>query len=273
MSVNSIGAPACGACCDFAAEYALAAHPAFRAIEREVLGCDYGGTSWTTRIQADDSARPLGLAPGVHLLELGAGSGWPGLYLAERTGCRITLLDVPLIALKQARGRAAELDAAAVGVVAGSGARLPFSAASFDALAHSDVLCCLPEKQEMLAECRRVARPGARMVFFVIAPGPGLSERDRDEAREAGPPFVETPLDYRALLQRTGWRGQTRESLTVDYRATLRHLVRQLERHANTLAAVMGEAEFGAMLERRRRQARAVDAGLLIRERWIARAA
>jgi ubiquinone/menaquinone biosynthesis C-methylase UbiE len=49
--------------------------------------------------------------------------------------------------------------------VASDGAALPFVDASFDAIEHSDVLCCLEAKIAVLAECRRVARDAGRMVF------------------------------------------------------------------------------------------------------------
>ena len=72
--------------CDFAGSYERSRLPAVRELERNVLGCDYGGTSWTTRAQAEHIAESLTLRPGVQLLEVGAGSGWPGLFLASLTG-------------------------------------------------------------------------------------------------------------------------------------------------------------------------------------------
>ena len=51
-------------------------------------------------------ARPThsGSDRAVRLLDLGAGRGWPGLYLAVRTGCQVVLSDVPLEGLRQRRG-------------------------------------------------------------------------------------------------------------------------------------------------------------------------
>lgn len=40
-----------------------------RELEKQVLGCDFGGTSWTTRIQAEKIPAALGLRKGVSLLE------------------------------------------------------------------------------------------------------------------------------------------------------------------------------------------------------------
>jgi hypothetical protein len=61
--------------------YVRAQSPVILSIERSVCGCDYGGTSWTTRDEAERIGAILGLRPGLRLLDLGAGSGWPALYL------------------------------------------------------------------------------------------------------------------------------------------------------------------------------------------------
>ena len=138
-------------CCDFAGYYERTQIPAMRKLERDVLGCDYGGTSWTTLSQAHDIADSLSLAPGLQLLDVGSGSGWPGLFLGSATRCDVTLLDIPFNALKLAAERAVQDGLAdRVNVVAASGTALPFEDSSFGRLSHSDVLCCLPEKLEML---------------------------------------------------------------------------------------------------------------------------
>ena len=53
---------------DFAAQYRRAQLPAVQAVERAVCGCDYGGTSWANRDEADRIATALKLAPGVGML-------------------------------------------------------------------------------------------------------------------------------------------------------------------------------------------------------------
>ena len=50
-------------------------------IERSV-GADYGADGYIARAQADELADLLELRPGQHLLDIGAGSGWPGPYRA-----------------------------------------------------------------------------------------------------------------------------------------------------------------------------------------------
>jgi 2-polyprenyl-3-methyl-5-hydroxy-6-metoxy-1,4-benzoquinol methylase len=111
-------------------------------IERTVIGGDWGANGYTTLPQADQLADTLRLAPGVQLLDLGAGRGWPGLYLAARTECRVVLSDVPLEGLHAAVARAATDGVAdRVVAVASSARALPFQAGTFDAVVHTDVLC------------------------------------------------------------------------------------------------------------------------------------
>lgn len=258
-------------CCHFAAQYEQASHPAFRELERSVLGCDYGGTSWTTRSQADLISAPLRLDEGVHMLELGSGAGWPCIYLADQSGCDLTLLDLPVNALKQARERSVG-EGLSVGAVSASGAQLPFASASFDAIGHSDVLCCLPEKRKMLEECRRVARPGARMLFYVIAPGEGLGAGERSEAIETGPPFVGLDGDYAGLLLASGWNQLETESLSAQYLQSLQRMVSGLESNAATFRELMEPGEFEETVQHRRHQADAVERGLLVRESYLAEA-
>ena len=113
-----------------------------RQIERAVIGGDWGANGYTTMEQADRVGRDLALGPSSRLLDLGAGRGWPGLYLAASTGCRVVMADVPADALRAAAARAVDEDLAdrACPVICSAG-HLPFRRASFDAVVHTDVLC------------------------------------------------------------------------------------------------------------------------------------
>lgn len=116
--------------------------PIAQQVERLVIGADYGADGYTTVEQAEELARRLELRRGVRLLDLGSGRGWPGVYLAKATGCRVVLTDLPVDGLRGAAARAAAegLDGRSAAVAA-SGRDLPFAAGSFDAVVHTDVLC------------------------------------------------------------------------------------------------------------------------------------
>ncbi len=126
----------------FAERYGRAGSDATRDLELRVIGSDFGANGYTTREQADLLAERLELRAAHRLLDVGAGRGWPGLYLAKTTGCGVVVTDLPMEAMRTATLRAASegLSARAHAVVA-SARRLPLGTATFDAIVHTDVLC------------------------------------------------------------------------------------------------------------------------------------
>jgi len=125
---------------EFNERYRLVGEPAMRRAEIRAIGSDYGATSFTTRAQADRLAGLLELGPGKFLLDVGSGAGWPGIYLARSTGCRVVLTDLPLEGLQTA-SRRMQSEGVAGSVVAASGDSLPLRDEVFDAATSSDVLC------------------------------------------------------------------------------------------------------------------------------------
>ena len=258
---------------DFEKSYQQGRSPAVRKLIQSVLGCDYGGTSWTTRSQADQIVDALELKPGVWHLDVGAGSGWPGLFLADTSGCDVTLVDIPINALRQAAERAADDNLGKrCNVVAANGAALPFPDGTFDSVSHSDVLCCMPEKLSMLQECRRVVQEKSMMSFSVIAPAPALSGSARQEALEAGPPFVDVDRDYENLIAASGWRVIEQIDVTGQHLRSLRTLVRNMGVAADELTDAIGADELAAQKQRRKFQISAVERGLLKREIFLTQA-
>ena len=125
---------------EFDERYRIGGEPVMRRIESRVLDADYGAISYTTRAQADRLGALLRLGPGMTVLDLGCGAGWPAIYLAKSTGCRVVLTDLPPEGLRAATSRisAERVDGH---VVAASGNALPFRDAVFDGVTSSDVLC------------------------------------------------------------------------------------------------------------------------------------
>jgi methylase of polypeptide subunit release factors len=126
----------------FQERYAVPTGGVNERIEQSVIGAVWGANGYTTLDQANDLGCRLDLAPGRRLLDVGTGRGWPGLYLAARTGCTIVGTDMPMAALVVAGRRArAEGMGDRVSLVAAAGADQPFRPGSFDAVVHTDVLC------------------------------------------------------------------------------------------------------------------------------------
>jgi 2-polyprenyl-3-methyl-5-hydroxy-6-metoxy-1,4-benzoquinol methylase len=125
---------------DFSLRYSLHA-PIADVIEERVIGGAWGANGFTTKEQADVLAALLELGEGMRLLDIGSGRGWPGLYLAKKTGCEVVLSDQPTEGLATAMRRAQREDIKCLGGISASARDLPFKPESFDTIVHTDVLC------------------------------------------------------------------------------------------------------------------------------------
>lgn len=126
----------------FSERYAAPSADVADEIERRVIGEVWGANGYTTVDQADELGRLLDLRPRRRLLDVGTGRGWPGLHLAQTTGCAVVGTDMPIEALAVAarRARAEGIESRAA-FTAAAGASQPFRAGSFDAVVLTDVLC------------------------------------------------------------------------------------------------------------------------------------
>lgn len=257
---------------DFSQDYVLAGTAAMLALECCTLGSDYCATSWTTRTEADWVTSALSVQRSSRLLEIGAGAGWPALYIAKRTGCEAVLLDLPFVGAVLARERAASDGIASrCTTMVGDASRLPFADRSFDAIDHSDVLCCTPLKHEILLECRRVVRAHGTMAFSVIAMAPSLPPGVREAAIAAGPGFVDTAdEDYARMLERSGWRVAQHVDVTAAFVATLQCSLAGMNERAADIATAIGAQQFAGKVERRAATLTAARAGLITREVFVA---
>ena len=109
--------------------------------EREVIGDVWGANGFTTVDQAEELRRRLELNTHSKLLDVGSGCGWPGLWLAQQTGCEVVVTDLPPEGLEVASRRARAEGLRSLGAVAASARRFPFAESSFDAIVHVDLIC------------------------------------------------------------------------------------------------------------------------------------
>lgn len=110
------------------------------------------------------------------VLEIGAGAGVNFRYFRP---------DIHWLGLEPDRGRRRDLAVAAAAhgqhapVMATGAEQIPLADASVDAVAATLVLCSVADQDQVLAEVRRVLRPGGRFAFFehVAAPRGTWSRR------------------------------------------------------------------------------------------------
>ncbi len=114
----------------------------------------------------------LHLMPGERVLDLGCGEGRHAITAWLAAPVDVVGVDLSVKDLATAAERATEFDGDAEGGrtlrwVRGSGLTLPFADASFDKVICAEVLEHVPDYQRMLAEVRRVLKPGGMLVVSV----------------------------------------------------------------------------------------------------------
>lgn len=250
----------------FTERYRLCCAPVRIDIELETLGADYGSTGYTTRAEADELAQHLRLGPGVRLADIGSGSGWPGLYLAQQTGCHVVGTDLPFDGLQRARIRAVEDGLGGrVSYALATGRAQPLRPGSFDAVVHTDVLCCLGPKLAMLRACHRLLRPGGRLAFTTIHVADDLDGARHRRAVRAGPFKVATRRPYPQLVAQAGFGEVVVRDVTLEYARTQRAWLAANEARAGEVRQLISDREFAIAQADRRLSLAAIEDGLLRR--------
>jgi ubiquinone/menaquinone biosynthesis C-methylase UbiE len=171
--------------------------------------------------------KDLGLAPGMHVLDVGCGIGGPARYFAEAHKCRITGIDLT----EEFVQAAAELTrrcglADLVTFQHGSALDLPFDDGSFDAATLIHVGMNIADKARLFEEARRVLKPGALFcVYEVMRAGEGDLPYPMPWAQSTETSFVETPEAYRRLLSAAGFkieREENRRTYVLDLAREMR---------------------------------------------------
>lgn len=155
------------------------------------------------RLAADARMRP-----GLHVLDLGSGTGYPALLDAQTVGPDGSVIGMDLAEqmLEAARRKATRLGLANVTFRTSDVTALPFESASFDAVTSRFCLMFLPEIQKAAAEITRVLRPGGWVAAAVWSspdknPSISLSMEAIRNVVELPPPDPAAPGIFRLAKQ------------------------------------------------------------------------
>jgi SAM-dependent methyltransferase len=174
--------------------------------------CPYGQRFWVEAphplITRDRLRRVLGPASGERILEVGPGTGYYTLDLAEWVGPegRVDIFDLQREMLDHTLRRVGERGIVNVHDAQGDARDLPYEDASFDAVLLVAVLGEIPDPDAAMAEVARVLRPSGRAVVGELA----------------GDPHFVTPGALRRRGEAAGLRLELRDGPPFGYFARLR---------------------------------------------------
>jgi ubiquinone/menaquinone biosynthesis C-methylase UbiE len=201
----------------------------------------YGGTAATDRLIALAAVRPEDA-----VLDVCSGMGGPARYLAWKTGCDVTGLDLTASRVEGATEltRAAGLSGS-VRFVHGNALAMPFEDASFDLAIAQESFAHIPGKPRLLAECARVLRPAGRLVFSDIQHKGNLSVPDMQRLFE-GMTFsdIVTAEEYAEQLRLCGMEVVRVVDLTEEWTRILVERLAMFRSLESQTVARLGREHF-----------------------------
>lgn len=126
-------------------------------------GSDYLEACLRTNEALAAALAPIG--PEAHVLDLGCGNGNSALWLAQRTGARVTGIDLSGVRIAQARDLAAQRGAGRVAFHKASATELPFEDGTFTHVWSQATLYHVHRRARALSEVARVLRDNGTFVF------------------------------------------------------------------------------------------------------------
>jgi SAM-dependent methyltransferase len=236
------------ACVDlFHNTYAHFDEDVLAAVRERTYGFDIGQNSWVTVEEYDGYLAALGLDAASRVLEVASGSGGPALYLAERSGCRVTGIDVNSSGVRMARALAdrAGLGARATFELLDAQGTLRYPDAAFDALLCIDSMNHFPDRLHSLKEWRRVLKPGGRAVFTdpVVITGPVTNEELAQRSSIGLFVFLPAGLNEE-LIVKAGFRIVSQTDATENAALISRRWREARQHFRDELVRIEGEQRF-----------------------------
>ena len=220
------------------------------AVRRDAFVEDIGQSSWITAADWLGYADLARVRPASHVLEVGSGSGGPGVYLASQRGCHVTGVDINEHGVANGRRLAQERGVAerVTFQQVDASQPLPFPPASFDAVLSNDSMCHIANRLEVLAEWHRVLRPRGRMLFTDAMIVTGLVSQEELAVRSSiGWYLFVPPGENERLIAGAGFTLLSSEDVTVAAEVIAQRWLAAREQYRDELVAREGETNFAGL--------------------------
>ena len=219
----------------------------YHQIRRDTYGNDLGLTSWVSPDESNQIPTQLKIVEDSNVLELGCGSGGYAIYVAERTACRITGIDLNAQAIRNANRLARNRDMIPQVrfLRADLTKKLPYDPNTFDAIFANDVLPHIPNRPILLADIFRILKPGGRVLYsdaLVIAGH--ITQREIEIRSTIGLYVFSTPGQNETLLAAAGFDKIKATDTTTETSRIATNWFNARKKRRQLLLAQEGEVDY-----------------------------
>jgi cyclopropane fatty-acyl-phospholipid synthase-like methyltransferase len=230
--------------------YSHHASQVYTEVRAETYGEDLGQTGWMTASEFRSYFEMLKLHAGSHVLEVGCGSGGCAVYMAEKTGARVTGVDINESGIRNGRRLAEEK---------GLGSRvqfeqvdatqpLPFEDKAFDAVFSNDAVCHIAGRLNLFRQWRRVLKPAGRVLFTDALIITGMLTNEELATRASIGYYLFPPAgENERLIREAGLELLQAENVTEGVVRISQRWMEARARLSADLAQIEGEANFAGL--------------------------
>jgi SAM-dependent methyltransferase len=219
----------------------------YHQIRRDTYGNDLGQTSWVSPDESNSIPTQLKITLDSNVLELGCGSGGYAIYVAERTACRITGLDLNAQAIRNANrlARTRDMIPQVRFLRYDLTKKLPYDPNTFDAIFANDVLCHVPNRPILLSEIFRILKPGGRFLYSdALVIGGQISQREIEVRTTLGLYIFSTPGQNETLLTAAGFSKIKATDTTAETARIATNWFNARKKRRQPLLDQEGEVDF-----------------------------
>ena len=216
-------------------------------VSRETFDEYIGQNSWMMADEQKKYISWLNLEPEGRILDVACGSGGPSINLAVLTNCNLIGIDVQegginfgnKLAFTMGLSNRVRFE------LHDANDPLPYASETFDAVICIDSICHFHHRDQVLAEWKRVLKPGGRLLYtdpFVVT---GILSNEEIKARSAHAYcLLFPPGENERLIKAAGFKLLIQEDATENAQKVSTRLFAAREAREEALRQIEGETQF-----------------------------